>query len=334
MYATAHLAGHFALARQFCSNTRVYWKYFVPIFMSNAVLAVDLGGTNVRMAAVDGAGHVLHLVRRPTPKGATPEQLTDLLAEIAAECRTTTGREFSAIGLGVPGNVTSSGMLHHLPNLPSLEGADLTSLISAKLGVPAVLENDATAAAIGEAWLGASKGIDNSVLITLGTGVGGGVFVNGKPLRGPDGGAGKIGHICVEPDGHPCGCGSNGCIEQYASATALVRLACEAGLEVADSHELFDKWKSGNTAAKSVFDNMARHLGITLGGLVNTFNPDMIVIGGGASAAWDAFIEPLTQEVRYRAFREPAERAKLVRTALDDDAGIVGAAKSAFDALR
>lgn len=299
--------------------------------MNYTVLAVDLGGTNVRMAAVDDAGEVLHLVRRPTPKGVSPERLTELFADMGNECRTFTSRQFSAIGIGVPANVASSGALHYLPNLPTLEGADLGSLVSARLGIPAVLENDATAAAIGEAWLGASKGIDNSILITLGTGVGGGVFVNGVPLRGPDGGAGKLGHICVEPDGHPCGCGSNGCVEQYASATALVRLAAEAGLVVADSHELFAKWQAGDATAKTVFDNMARHLGITLGGLVNTFNPDMIVIGGGASAGWDAFVEPLTKEIAYRAFAEPAKRAKVVRTALGDDAGILGAAKSALE---
>jgi glucokinase len=298
--------------------------------MNNAVLAVDLGGTNARMAAVDDAGNVLHLVRRPTPHGVTPQQLTDLFAEMADECRSATSHKFGAIGIGVPANVTSSGILHYLPNLPSLEGADLTEMVSKRLAMPVVLENDATAAAIGEAWLGASKGIADSILITLGTGVGGGVFVKGEPLRGPDGGAGKLGHICVEPDGHPCGCGSHGCIEQYASATALVRLAHEAGLEVADSHELFDKSKSGDATAKAVFDKMARLLGITLAGLVNTFNPEMIVIGGGASAGWDAFVEPLTNEIKDRAFAESAERAKLVRTALGDDAGILGAARSAF----
>jgi glucokinase len=298
--------------------------------MSEAVLAVDLGGTNVRMAGVDSEGNVLHLVRRSTPKGITTTQLTDLFAQMAAECRDATDREFSAIGIGVPANVSSSGILHHLPNIPSLQGADLGSMVTQGLGIPAVLENDATAAAIGECWLGASKGIENSILVTLGTGVGGGVFVNGEPLRGPDGGAGKLGHICVEPDGHPCGCGSQGCIEQYASATALVRLAREAGLEVADSHDLFEKWRSGDTTAAAIFDNMARHLGITLAGLINTFNPEMIVIGGGASAAWDAFSERLEKEISYRAFAEPATRAKLVRTALGDDAGILGAARSAL----
>ncbi|MBV9241606.1 MAG: ROK family protein [Acidobacteria bacterium] len=298
--------------------------------MGDAVLAVDLGGTNVRMAAVDDVGEVLHLVRRPTPPGVTPEQLTDLFGEMAEECRSATSREFIAIGIGVPANVTSSGVLHHLPNIPTLEGAEIGSLVSLKLGIPTVLENDATSAAIGEHWLGAAKGIDNWFMITLGTGIGGGIFVNGEPLRGQDGGAGKLGHICVEPDGHPCGCGSHGCVEQYASATALVRLAAEAGLDVTSSHELFDKWTAGEATAESIFDGMARHLGITLAGLVNTFNPEMIVIGGGASAAWDAFIDPLAAEVKSRAFSESATRAKIVRTALGDDAGILGAARSAL----
>jgi glucokinase len=301
--------------------------------MSNAVLAVDLGGTNVRMAAVDSDGRILHSTRRPTPSGVTGAQLCDLFVEMAAECGSAANAKFDAIGIGVPANVTETGVLQHLPNIPTLEGADLRSEATQKLKMPVVLENDATAAAIGEHWLGAAKGIDNWFMMTLGTGIGGGVFVNGEPLRGPDGGAGKLGHICVEPDGHPCGCGSRGCIEQYASATALERLAREAGLEVANSHELFEKWRAGDAAANGVFETMARRLGVTIAGLINTFNPDMIVIGGGASAAWDAFIGPLTQEVRYRAFREPAERARIVRTTLDDDAGILGAARSALDEI-
>jgi len=301
--------------------------------MSDPVLAVDLGGTNIRLAAVDNDGNILHLVRRGTPHGVTAEGLASIFAEMASECGNATAKTFAAIGAGVPANVTSSGILQHLPNIPSLEGTDLRAFVAEKLRLPVVIENDATAAAIGEAWMGVSKGIGNSILITLGTGIGGGVIVNGEPLRGPDGGAGKLGHICVEPDGHQCGCGSHGCIEQYASATAMLRMAREAGLEVENSRQLFDLWKTGNGAAKDVFDSVGRHLGITLAGLVNTFNPEIIVIGGGAAAAWDAFIGPLTQELRLRAFKEPVERAKVVRTQLGDDAGILGAASSAFRML-
>ena len=201
------------------------------------------------------------------------------------------------------------------------------------VSVPVVLENDATAAAIGEAWLGVSNGIENSILVTLGTGVGGGIISNGEPLRGPDGGAGKIGHICVEPDGHPCGCGSKGCIEQYASATALARMSQEAGLPFKNSYELFKAFEKGDDGAAKIFAKMGRYLGITLGGLVNTFNPDMIIISGGVAAGMDAFIEPLTKEIEYRAFIEPAKRAKIVRSQLGDNAGILGAARSAFLAL-
>ncbi|HEV7701057.1 MAG TPA: ROK family protein [Pyrinomonadaceae bacterium] len=301
--------------------------------MSDVVLAVDLGGTNARMAAVDKDGGVLHLSRRETPSGVTGDQLADLFLEMAGECETATRIKFAAIGIGVPANVTPDGVLHHLPNIPTLEGSDLRAQVSMRFAMPCVLENDATSAAIGEAWLGAAKGIDNWFMITLGTGIGGGVFVDGEPLRGPDGGAGKLGHICVEPDGHSCGCGSHGCIEQYASATALVRMSREAGLEVEDAHALYERFLNGEAIAASVFAKMGRYLGITLAGLVNTFNPEMIVIGGGASAAWDAFVEPLTREVKARAFTESATRAKIVRTALGDDAGILGAARSAFLAI-
>ena len=301
--------------------------------MPEVVLAVDLGGTNLRMAAVDREGSVLHLVKRPTPDGVTGEQLAGLLSEMGAENAAATGNSFLAIGIGVPGNVLTSGVVHRLPNIPTLEGVDLKSVVSEKFDIPVVLDNDATAAAIGERWLGASKGIYDSILITLGTGVGGGVIVKGEPLRGPDGGAGKLGHICVEPDGHPCGCGSHGCIEQYASATAMVRMACEAGLKVSNSRELYEKWQRGDKTAKAVFESVGRHLGITLAGLVNTFNPEIIVIGGGAAAAWDAFIGPLRDEISRRAFKEPVERARIVKTQLGDDAGILGAARSAFAAL-
>jgi glucokinase len=298
--------------------------------MNNSVLAVDLGGTNIRLAAVSAAGKLLYTVKRPTKTATEPAALVAALVEMAAPCMA--GDEApTAIGLGVPANVTPEGRIKHLPNIPTLENFDLGGEMAKALGIRAVVENDATAACIGEAWLGASKGTDTSILITLGTGLGGGVIVNGRILRGPDGGAGKIGHICVEPDGHPCGCGSHGCIEQYASATALVRMADEAGLKVADSHELYKASKAGDKTAASVFEKMGRYLGITLGGLVNTLNPDMIVIGGGVAAGLDAFLGILEKEMEYRAFAEPAKRARIVGSALGDNAGLLGAAKSALD---
>lgn len=300
--------------------------------MNEVVLAVDLGGTNMRMAAVRPDGTVLHTARQPTPKPFTPEGLIDLSGTMADECRANLGADDRVIGIafGVPANVTGDGILRRLPNIPALEGMDLKNALVAKFALPVTIENDATTAAIGEHWLGASKDVKDSVMITLGTGVGGGIIINGEPLRGVDGTAGKLGHICVEPDGHPCGCGSRGCVEQYASATAIERMATEAGLDTTTSFEVYEAAKKGDERARAVFQKMGRYLGIMLAGQINALNPAMIVIGGGAAAAWDAFIDHVNDEIRARAFDELAKSAKVVRGTLGDDAGILGAARSAF----
>ncbi len=310
---------------------------------SEVVLAVDLGGTNLRMAAVGHDGRIFSHAKIETEKACQPSSLLNCLTTLADECGAslTSDQKIIGIGAGVPANISPEGVLHNLPNLSALEGMNLKSDLASQFNLPVVLENDATAAAIGENWLGASKDVRDSIMITLGTGVGGGIIINSEPLRGIDDLAGKLGHICVEPDGHPCGCGSNGCIEQYASATAIVRMANEAGLNVLTAFDVYQLVTGGsqrgaiatgsNTEkARAVFQKMGRYLGITLGGLVNALNPEMIVIGGGAAAAWDVFIEPLTEELKYRAFNEPADRVRIVLGTLGDNAGILGVASSAF----
>jgi glucokinase len=300
--------------------------------MDEIVLAVDLGGTNIRMAAVQSDGTIIRHSKRPTPLGLTPPALLALTGELAAECDP--ANRVSAIAYAPPANVGPEGVLRNLPNLPLLDGFALRDALEKQFGVPAIVENDATAAAIGESWLGASKGVSNSVMVTLGTGVGGGLIIDGKPLRGPDGAAGKIGHITVEPDGHPCGCGSRGCVEQYASATAIQRMAGEAGMTTKSSKQVYDMFVAGDVKAAAVFRKMGTYLGIMLGGLVNSLNPEIIVIGGGAAAAWEAFSPHVRTEIDFRAFPEPAKRARLARSVLGDDAGIIGAARSAFQFIR
>ncbi|MGE3466723.1 MAG: ROK family protein [Pyrinomonadaceae bacterium] len=303
--------------------------------MEKIVLAADLGGTNLRMAAVTHEGGILHVARTPTPDDVTPEQLLALTSTMAAECIAAIGEGGNVIGVAyaspAPAAADGDGVLSKLPNLPSLNGMDLAAGLDRILGLPVTLENDATAAAIGEHWLGASRNTENSIVITLGTGVGGGLIIDGRPFRGIDGTAGEIGHICVEPDGHPCGCGSHGCIEQYASATALVRMANDAGLEVATARAVYDALKDGDLRAAAVFRHMGRYLGIVAAGLVNVLNPEMIVIGGGVAAGLDAFSDHIRAELNFRAFREPAARVQIVRTQLDDMAGILGAARSALE---
>ena len=302
--------------------------------MNEIVLSADLGGTNLRMATVTASGEVLHVARGKTPANVSPAQLLDITEDLSVECRNAIGSEWPVKGMGfaspAPASKNCEGVLTKLPNLPSLNGMNLAAELGKRFSLPVTLENDATAAAIGEHWLGASRSVGDSIMLTLGTGVGGGLILDGEPFRGVDGTAGEIGHIVVEPEGHPCGCGGRGCIEQYASATAIVRIARESGLPYETSVDIYKAAEGGDESAQRVFKTMGKYLGIALAGIVNVLNPEMIVIGGGVAAGWSAFIEPLRSEIAARAFEAPAKRAVLVRSSLGDMAGLLGVARSAF----
>jgi glucokinase len=302
--------------------------------MNNKIaLALDLGGTNIRLAAIGEDGTVFSRSRSATPQNSSSDEIIDLIVSLADECRgnVTDASSIFAIAAAVPATIDEkAGVLNKLPNLPALEGVGLRDILSKRLGIPTILENDANAAAYGENWLGASRGVDDSICITLGTGVGGGLIINGVPFRGKDGTAGELGHVCVEPQGVPCGCGGRGCIERYASATAIVRMACEAGIAASSSFDVFTAAQSGNAVAAEVFRKMGSYLGIGISSLINVLNPAMVVLGGGVAAAWELFIGSVKDEIAARSFPQPAERANIVRAELGDDAGILGAARSAF----
>ena len=311
--------------------------------MDELVLAGDLGGTNLRIAAVDAAGRVSHRAEAETPRHPNAEKIVKSVVGLALECRAAIGSDkcIRGFGLAIPAIIQSvENRIFSSPNLPELNGFDLSAELAAKLGLKVTLENDATAAAIGEHWLGASSGFAHSICVTLGTGVGGGIILNGEPVRGPDGTAGEIGHICVEPLGVPCGCGSFGCLEQYSSARAITRMANELMDQFPDSElnkvPTFDALTvyrlgvSGDPLSIEVFRRAGIYLGIALSGLINVLNPEVIVIGGGAAEGWDLFIGHVRAEIRKRAFHQPAERARIVRAALGGDAGIIGAARLAF----
>lgn len=312
--------------------------------MKEIVLAADLGGTNLRIAAVDREGQILHRTKHDTPKSERADEIVSAITEASTECLEAVKKEgwIKAFGAAVPATLNAlDGIILKAPNLPSLDGFRFSATVSDELNLPVVLENDANAAAIGENWLGAAKRAESAICVTLGTGVGGGIIINGKILRGIDGTAGEIGHICVEPLGEPCGCGSRGCVEQYSSATAIVRLTRELENQYPKSVlqnkmrltslDVFEAGKQGDELALEVFRKMGFYLGIALADLINVLNPEIIVIGGGAAAGWDLFINHVQDQINKRAFYEPAKRAKLVRAELGDDAGILGAAKRAFD---
>lgn len=310
------------------------------------VLAVDLGGTNLRMAAVNRHGEILHRTKRATPIDNGASGIIEAITDSANECgqSQTSPKAVSAIAAAVPGTVNAErGVIMKAPNIPALDDFPLTEILENKLNLRCFLENDANAAAIGESWLGASKKIQNSIYVALGTGVGGGIILDGKILRGVDGTAAEIGHICVEPFGERCGCGSRGCLEQYCSATAIVRLTGELASQYPKSvlignKELtaFETYRAGETGdalALEVFRRQGFYLGIGLAGLINILNPEIIVIGGGAAAGWDLFAPEMVAQIRFRSYREPAQRAKIIRAECGDDAGILGAARMAFENL-
>ena len=288
----------------------------------------------MRVAAVAMSGEIAARAHAATPREQDAEATLDRIAELARACTEKVGSDrIAGLGAAVPATFRPDGTLAKLPNIPCLNGLDLRAVLSERLGIAVELVNDATAATLGEHWLGASKGFQNVVGVTLGTGLGGGLVINGEIFEGAGRNAGEIGHICVEPDGIPCGCGSNGCVEQYASGLALMRFAAEAKLNAATPKDVYDRAKSGIDSAVAIFNSFGRYLGVALSGLVNVISPDAIVIGGGVSASWDLFIDPLRAEVERRAFPEPAAHAKIIRASLGDDAGVLGAAKLTFKKL-
>ncbi len=310
------------------------------------VIACDLGGTNLRMAAIDSDGVVLYRTKRATPKADRADEIVSAMIESASECRENV-RELGtvlSIAIAAPATVSAEkGIILKAPNVPALDGFRIIAALENELNLQAILENDANAAAVGENWLGASKGFANSICVTLGTGVGGGIIIDGKVLRGVDGTAGEIGHICVEPFGAPCGCGGRGCVEQYSSATAVVRQTQELASQYPKSElpnklrltskDIYEAGMAGDELALEVFRRQGFYLGIALAGLINVLNPEVIAIGGGAAAGWELFMPHLQEQLEHRTYREPRLRAKFNKAELGDDAGILGAAKLAFDRL-
>lgn len=346
------------------SSARVEESEFL---MTAFAIGVDLGGTNLRIAAVDSNGKVLEKTTTSTEVARGRDLVID---EMCAAIQQTAIKfrgsgELAGIGIGVPGIIEmQSGMLRESPNLPGWHDYPVRDEIERRLGTTVMLENDANAAALGEKWLGAAAGVDDMCMLTLGTGVGGGVILNGRVWHGMTGMAGELGHISADPSGPPCNCGSRGCLEQFASATAVKRMAVEAvamgkAPELARAMNEDPEFSSkvvhqmaiqGDEPAREIFRRVGQALGIVIADLVNVFNFPMYVIGGGVSSAWDAFAPAMIETVRkgsfvYRA-TPPVENARgvqgtsvpddvlparrttiITRALLGSDAGLIGAAR-------
>jgi glucokinase len=319
-------------------------------------IGVDLGGTNLRVAVADSNGRLLEKLTTGTQVsrgrdrviGEMCDDIRALAAKFAGD-----GGEFGGIGIGVPGIIDmATGFLRESPNLPGWDNYPVRDEIEQRLGTRVVLENDANAAAMGEKWLGAGRDADDMCMLTLGTGVGGGLILNGRIWHGMTGMAGELGHISVYPEGQKCGCGNQGCVEQYASATAVVRMAREM-TESGEAPELADALREnpefsskivyqmalqGDGAAREIFHRVGRSLGMVVADMINILNLPMFVIGGGVASAWDAFAPAMFEEIRQRSFvyvaTAPSDAGKIerdrtiiTRALLGSDAGLFGAAR-------
>ena len=286
--------------------------------MSDYSIGVDMGGTNLRIAAITTEGKLLEKitlgVKVALGRDYVIGEMCDAIHRLTEQYRGS-GR-FIGAGIGVPGIIDMEhGMMRMSANLPGWSEYPVRDEIERRLGARVFLDNDANVAALGEKWLGAGRDADNMAMLTLGTGIGGAIVLNGKVFYGMSGMAGEFGHVTVEPNGVPCGCGNHGCAERYASATAVVRMAREAidsgrAPELAkaanadpefSAKSIYNLAIQGNVDAQRIFQRFGEVLGILMANLVNILDLDMFVIGGGVVSAWDAFAPKMFAVLRERS---------------------------------
>ncbi len=300
-------------------------------------IGIDLGGTNMRVALVSREGTVVRKVKEPVSEDLTGS-LLKAIAGLFSD-------EVAGIGIGVAGLIGKHNRRVLLsPNLHAVEKIDLIGEISKKFSVPVNIENDANAAAFGEMWVGAGRTISSFVLLTLGTGIGGGIVYERKLLNV----AAEIGHISINADGEKCPCGNTGCLESYASARAILSHAAsslekgrESGLSgycggnfyKLTTEDIFKAALDGDILAREIWKNAGRYLGIGIANLINLIGPDAVILAGGLIGAWDIYIQEAIKEASRRAFKELFDRVKIIPAALTDDAGVIGSAGLVINAL-
>jgi glucokinase len=283
-------------------------------------IGVDLGGTNLRIAAYTKSAGILEQIHLPTRlHDGRDAVVRDMCGAIRGLLDKHSYSLLAGIGVGSPGPIElPEGRLRNLPNLPGWDGFELRAAVERTLGMDVIVENDANLAALAECVRGKGKtlGMNSLCMLTLGTGVGNGIILDGKIWDGMNGMAGEAGHATIWPDGHPCGCGSHGCLEQYASATAIRRMASEAiaggaaqGLKELQrrnpefsSREIAELARSGDADAQKIWDMVGRSLGIGLGNLVNTLSLPLYVVGGGVVQAWELFAPKMFEELWHRSY--------------------------------
>ncbi|MFW0780433.1 ROK family glucokinase [Rossellomorea marisflavi] len=313
------------------------------------LVGVDLGGTTTKIAFLSTYGEILYKWEIPTDKSDSGKHIIAHIAksiDAKLEQLDVKKEQLIGIGMGAPGPVEMRrGIIYEAINLGWSENTPLKDLIEMETGLPAVIDNDANCAALGEMWKGAGNGAKDLVCVTLGTGVGGGVITNGEIVHGIRGAGGEIGHITVVPKGgYSCNCGKTGCLETVASATGVVRVAREKlksstedsvlrDLKVIGSKQVFDAARTGDSLALKIVDQLAYYLGLSLANLGNAVNPEKIVIGGGVSKAGKTLLEPVMNYFKRFAFPKVRTSTTIDIATLENDAGVIGAAWLVKNAL-
>jgi glucokinase len=300
------------------------------------VLALDIGGTKLAAGVVDAGGRTHSFVVEPSHAEQGPERVLERLFELGrrAVAESDLGwPDIHAVGIGCGGPLDAErGILLAPLHLPGWRDVPVTALAEQAYDRPAALENDATAAAAAEHRYGAGAGTRNMVYLTISTGVGGGVVVDGRLYRGAGGNGGELGHVTVDWHGRLCrGCGRRGCLEAYVSGTSIAERAREAGLESATAEQVAAGARAGEPLAAAVWDETVEALACGLASIVNLFEPELVVIGGGVSRAGEQLLAPVREWVRSNSMQPAGLAADIVASALGDRVGVVGAAAIVYD---
>jgi glucokinase len=296
-------------------------------------IGLDLGGTDLKAGLVSGRGEATHFLRLPARAGEHADAPLEVIAQAVAELRRAAAGPLAGIGLGCPGVIDPArgALVGRTPHLPHWDALPLRALLTERLGENLVVENDANLAALAEHRVGAARGARVSLTITVGTGIGCGVIIEGRVLRGAQGGAGELGHLPM--DGRfPCRCGVPGCVEPECSGSGLVARAAEVGLEAPDAAAVFAAAGAGDPRARRLIERMTDRLGALIAVAVQLLDPEVVVIGGGVSNAGEALLAPLRAAVARYALGSLRDRVRIVGAALGERAGVVGAGLAAWEA--
>jgi glucokinase len=306
-----------------------------------------MGGTDVKYGIVDSNGRVVRRSKHPTEAQLGPERVIELIAKHALELAG--DDEVVTLGMGVPGPMNSrEGLIYEAPNLPNWINVPVAAMLREHVKMPVFLNNDANAAAYGEFWIGAGRDVDTMILFTLGTGVGGGIILNGELFHGPDDTAGELGHMIINFNGPLCNCGNHGCLEAYASATAVKRMLNEAlaqgrktiieapsdGVEEFGAIEVYKAALAGDELALEIWRKVGEALGYAAATCINVLNPDMLAYGGAVAGAGEFILKPLRETALANSFKKPGEHVRIEAATLGADAGIIGAAGLALKNMR